>query len=299
MRKRDTTYNQVEEKTLNKQKLQKINASQNEEIYSYQNGFRTFDTPFISAFCLHSTEPLIAVSSSLFSYQRLHGVFIYTLDGDLVTCFEASVPERIYLSATMMITLNNSTKTLTKYNDFCVKDVRLYLSCFDCNTNGDIYAVPFPTMECDVNTNIEIYSPDLKYVKSLEVEGFDNILSFRIQGDYIAFLNYSSMSRYTVSRYSLSKDEHVQTVVIDRSYLVSHIVHLSFDPLSNIIISCYGFDKFAVWYFGGKVRYYKPKGRSVFKGSYAIGQDITSNFELIRAMTNGSIRIYDGIPVTL
>ena len=45
-----------------------------------------------------------------------------------------------------------------------------------------MYGVPFTTMECisDANTNIEIYSPDLKYVKPLEVEGFDNIISVRI-----------------------------------------------------------------------------------------------------------------------
>ena len=201
----------IEDEASKKQKLQKVITPKNGEIYSYnRDNFRTFDTPSISAFCLHSTEPLIAISSHDFQLKQFQLVYvtrIYTLDGDLVTCFEASNSEKIYLSATTMITLNTDT-TMTRYNDYSVKDAPLHFSCFDCDMDDVFYGIPYPTLESmndDGNSNIDIYSPDLEYIRSFEVKGFDNIFAFRIKGDFIAFINYTS-SRYTVTRYSLSKE---------------------------------------------------------------------------------------------
>ena len=296
MRKRTSTR---KESASKKQKVQV------KEIYSHkQYDFREFDTPSIGAFCLHTTEPLIAVAPDHNSNQRSHRlVLIYTLDGDPVTKLEVSNPEKIFLSSAMMVT-SNEQKTLTRYNDNNVINAPLHFSSFDCdvNGNGNIYALPISWIYCkddEGNSNIDIYSPDLEYVKPFKVAGLHYIISFRIQGDYIVIFNYSS-PRTTVLRYSLSTAEHIQTVRIDASFLISYTLHIAFDPLNNVILSCHRYDKYAVWYFGARyIRYYKPQGRSVFSRCYAITLEITKNFELVRAMNIGSMRVYSAIPVSL
>ena len=123
MKKRTCETNQIALKSSKKQKLQKVTPPRNNEIYPLkQNSFRTFNTPYFQAFCLHATEPLIAISSNIHHLYSVPQsvVRIYTLDGDLITILEVSSLKRIYLSATMMMILNTDG-TLTRYKDFSVK----------------------------------------------------------------------------------------------------------------------------------------------------------------------------------
>lgn len=302
MRKRTTTPDciQAEEGTLKKQKFQADTTPTNKEIYSFNtNNFRTFDTTYVHAFCLHSTEPLIAISSACYHFSKLMSVIkIYTLDGDLVTLFEASHPVKIYLSATMMITLNMS-KTIIRYNDYGVKMAPLYFSCFDCDMNGNIYGPAFlwwNIIDDPGNSSIDIYSPDLEHVGPFKILDSNAVRSIRIHWHFIVFLSHPS-SGVLLSRYSLSKAELLQTVRIDERFILHRPIHLSFDPLGNLLISCRKHDKVAVWYLGGNVRYYKPKGRAAFNRSFAVGLEMTNNFQLIRVMNIGSIRVYEGVTV--
>ena len=297
MRKHTITcdYDQTEENSLKKQKFQQVKTPRNKEIYSFkQDSFRTFDTCFIGAFCLHTTEPLVVISTCYPYYLRPPPesfARIYTLDGDLICMFDVSGYKGIYLSATMMIT-SNMYSYLTRYNDYSVKDSLSYCSCFSCDVNDNIYALP-THIDDDSISSIDIYSPDLEYVKPFKIQVCRCISSIRILEDTMAILSQSHSDHvdYVISRYSLSNAELLQTVEQKRgTFLKATYLSISFDPLSNILISSDSNERLAVWYVGDTIRYYKTSAR--YQHCKVIGAEMTKDFQLIRAMEN-TIRVYD------
>ena len=85
-------------------------------------------------------------------------------------------------------------------------------------------------------------------------------------------------------RYSLSKEELLQTIRLNEHFFLRRSVYLSFDPLGNVLISCNQCDKIAVWYLGGRIRYYKTPCKSM-TFSFVVGLAMSENFQLIRAMS--------------
>ena len=296
MKKRTCETNQIALKSSKKQKLQKVTPPRNNEIYPLkQNSFRTFNTPYFQAFCLHATEPLIAISSNIHHLYSVPQsvVRIYTLDGDLITILEVSSLKRIYLSATMMMILNTDG-TLTRYKDFSVKDSPLNFSSFTCDMIDNIYTSPQRRgIANDGISSIYIYSPDLEYIKSFKIQ-LSCIRSIRILEDTMAILSRSkSIPRYyVISRYSLSKAELLQSIYLKDKHLLtqSSDLSISFDPLCNIFISGYRDTQLAVWYVCGRIRYYQPGSR--YRDYLATGVEMTKSFQFIWPM-NRTIRIYE------
>ena len=293
---------QIEEQTLKKQKLQKVKTPRNKEIYSLkQNSFRMFNTPYFQAFCLHATEPLIAISTMILHlcYAEQSVVGFFTLDGDLITVIlESSFIKRMYLSATMMIT-SSSGGTLTRYNDYNVRGSLPIFFRFGCDMNNNIYTPPIQSWEIVKNgdgiSTIDIYSPDFEFVKSFKIQVCHCISSICIREDTMAILSQSQSHPhyYVISRYSLSNAELLESVIPkDKiTFNESYSPTISFDPFCNIFISCNIVSQLAVWYVGGRIRYYKPPA-SILHSTRIIGQEMSEGFQLILAIS-GSIRIYE------
>lgn len=300
MRKRTSSceYKQIDLKSFKRLKLRKVKTPGNKEIYAFKrNSFRTFDTPPISGFCLHTTESLIAISCEYEIREKYHYVIrIYTLDGDLITIIGVSTVEDIYLSATMMITSFDSY--ITRYNDYNVKDSLPYFSPFTCDANDNIYTIPFREdryFNAGISC-IRIYSSDLDYVKPFNIQDNLGIYSIRILGDTMAILAKYMRPPYDnlILLYSLSKEELLQTVVLSDKDIPRKVrdVTICFDPLCNVLINCYPHFQPIVLYFGGRIRhYYKPDSIS-YNHPYTRAE-MTKDFQLIQTIGTGAIRVYD------
>ena len=300
MKKRTSTNrNEVEENTLKRQKVQKDHAPKNKEIYWFnKNTFRTFNTPTIKAFCLHSTEPLLAVYSDVNWPLFTPVVRIYTLDGNLVTAFRVFLnylnnpvrgPVTIHLSAYMMLTIDLS-ECILRYNDYNMKNIQLSPSCLECDMLNNIYV-----HDCSKLNKIDIYSPDLEYVRTFNVPGPYAINSIRIQEDTMVILSSEILNHHhdlVMLKYSLSQEELLQTIRLNKHFFLRRLIHLTFDPVGNVLISCNQCQEIAVWYLGGRIRYYKTPGESMIF-SFVVGLAMSKNFQLIRAISYGSIRIYE------
>ena len=294
-------YNQIDLNYSIEQKLQKVETPRNKgRNYKFSHSFRTINTPNIRALCLHATEPLIAISSDIYRNHSVNQSFvsIYTLDGDLITTFEgSSVKTSIYLSSTMMIT-SFSGRTLTRYNDYSVKDSLSEFSCFTCDMNDNIYTLPIQSWEIvdgDGISSVDIYSPDLEYVKPFKLQSCLYICSIRILEDTMAILSKKSLPfphYYAISWYSLSKEELLKTVQLKDERLFGHMPDLtiSFDPLGNIFINGYRRSQLAVCYVDDGILCHLYDSR-VYEGK-AIGVEMTESFQLVRAFWE-SVRICD------
>lgn len=286
----------VEENLLKKQKVQKGHLQRNKEIYWFnKNTFRTFDTASIQAFCLHSAEPLIVICSSprpLFTPV----VRIYTLDGNLVTVFSdflnpfnihAIDVVTIHLSSTMMLTMDYGR--IMRCNDYNIKSVQLSASCIECDSLDHIYLHDYLQ-----SNKIDIYSPDLEYVRTFTVDDLYIINSIRVQEDNMVILSSEVLGQsldFVMLRYSLSKGELLQTFKLNKHFFLRRRIYISFDPVGNILISCNQCDIIAVWYLGGRIRYYKTPCKHT--GYSVVGLAMSKNFQLIRAMSYGAIKIYE------
>ena len=292
-------YNPVQ-KGLKKQKLQSINAPKNKEIYSFsQDCSRKFTSPSIRGICLHETEPLIAVSSH---YRRSpyfkpqSGIRIYTLDGDLVTLIGASYPVGMYLSATMMVTRNvknmaSLVDDMTRYNDYSVKNLPLIIRFFDCDMNENIYSPPMEMF--GYRGDLSVLSPDLDFIKPFKLQSNNIVCSIRIKGDSMALLfriDILYSSPHQISLYSLSREEPLRTVKLPNRHKLFY-PYMTFDQLQNIIIN--DSDQIAVWYLGGRVRYYKTRRVFGFYHHRKLGVQMAQDFKLIQTLDDYLIEIFD------
>ena len=280
------------------------NSTSDKEIYWFSSDkkrreFNTLDT--IYDFCLHTTKHLIAICTK-------SKIKIYTLEGYLVTCWEnMRIPTHpfaflqnpgMYFSDHMMI-LTELHNELTRYNDFNVKQ-RSIQCTFDCDKNENIYSC---TIEIKNNKSVPciyIYSHDIEKIG--EFRALDSLsgvpIAIRIKEDKMVVLFQKTplnrkRSQYTILRFSLSKEELLQTVKFNRRHVPCSIF-ICFDPLNNVLIGSASPNKLAVWYHNGRIRYYEThddKGSSYH--NLTVGLAVNSEFTIIRPLSPGIIRIYE------
>eukprot|EP00800_Vazella_pourtalesii_P001991 TRINITY_DN11853_c0_g1_i1.p1 TRINITY_DN11853_c0_g1~~TRINITY_DN11853_c0_g1_i1.p1 ORF type:complete len:111 (+),score=4.83 TRINITY_DN11853_c0_g1_i1:105-437(+) len=98
---------------------------------------------------------------------------------------------------------------------------------------------------------------------------------------------------YRIQRYSFPNVTPLLSTKLDKGFFLSTVEFLAFDPLSNVIMSSKEMNKFAIWYLDGKMSYhetdYNPRCDGYF---FVVGLAMSKNFQLIRAMHAGVIRIY-------
>ena len=201
-----------------------------------------------------------------------------------------------------MIVLSGSNAQTTRYNDYNVKENNSIISLgFDCDKDGFIYAPISKTNE------IAIYSHDLEYLKPFDAYNseFGEGLSLCIRKDtmFILSAHYVRDNQqrhtknfhdkiytkkiFTIQRYDLSKKMILQTVKFNRSFMFDP-KYLCLDLLDNVIISNNTPNKLAVWYSGGRVRYYRPNIES-----FPFRIAMTEDFQMFRCTLRHKLIVYE------
>ena len=234
------------------------------EIYNFNhNSYREFGNERTTSISLHPTRRLVALCSP-FQHDCL--LEIYTLDGLLVTTilnfkirFTCRISDNgIHLTDNMMVLSGPNVQT-TRYKDYNVQNGSKIFLGFDCDKDGFIYTPIFK------ENAIAIYSHDLEYLEKFDAYNSDygEVISICIRKDTMvilsAFYIRNNKYRFTIQRYDLSKKIILQTVKVNNRYFMSDPKYLCLDPLDNVIISNNTPDELAVWYSGGRVRYYRQK----------------------------------------
>ncbi|KAI6649384.1 hypothetical protein LOD99_11750 [Oopsacas minuta] len=301
---KSTTDDEMEENTDDKQCEKSYT---NEELYSFTNNkfieFRISTN--IHAFCLHSNEPLIAISTNLHTSNSIfYPIMIYTLNGDLVTYF--SFPNTVYSSGNIyisydMLLTNHSHYGTTRVNDYNVKNIDSIglNNCFCCDKDDHIYAYCSYT-----KPQIHIHTQDFDKIGYISIaQKRSSPMAMKIQDDSMVIMStkyhkYSTRGNITILVYSISSKELMQTVKFNKHFFENDY-HLSIclDPFSDVLIgrnfSMTDKEKIAVWHFGGRVRCYKCYDIPNNRNDQLNGLAMTKDFEIVRSTTKGYIRLYD------
>ena len=180
---------------------------------------------------------------------------------------------------------------VTRYNDYSVKNLPLTIRSFDCDKNENIYSPPMRML--GYRGDLSVFSSDLDYIKPFKLQGNNIVRSIRIKGDSMALLLRINLFRHTppqISLYSLSREEPLRTVKLHNRHDLFY-AYITFDQLQNIIIN--DSNQIAVWYLGGRIRYYKTESRFEVSHHRMRGVQMTQDFKLIQALKDNSIEIFD------
>ena len=265
------------------------------EIYNFnRNSYREIGNDNTFSISLHPTRNLVALCSPFGLHCLLE---IYTLDGLLVTSIyhdwqsnNWTTMTHIHFTDDMIVLFGLGAQTI-RYNDYNTKQKwSLIIAGFDCDKDGFIYTPIF-------NENaIAIYSHDLEYLEKFDAYNSDygEVISIRIRKDTMVILSalyiLNNEDRFTIQRYDLSKKIILQTVKLNLNFM-SDPKYLCLDPLDNVIISNNSPDKLAVWYSGGRVRYYRPKDGAKLR---FLGFAMTEDFQMFRCIQFGhKLRVYE------
>ena len=267
------------------------------EIYNFnRNSYREFGSDSINSMSLHQTRRLVVLYIAFGPTSLLE---IYTLDGFFVTSKYSNVqfncwPSEINIHFTDdMLILSGTNAHTTRYNDHNVKQ-NSSLICFDCDKDGFIYAPIFK------ENAIAIYSHDLEYLEKFDTYNSDygEVISICIRKNTMVILSvlyirnnkYRFTKTFTIQLYDLSKKIILQTVKFNR-YFMSDPKYLCLDPLDNVIISNNLPDKLAVWYSGGRIRYYRPKNEPYLR---FLRIAMTEDFQMFRCIKFWhKLRVYE------
>ncbi|KAI6660812.1 hypothetical protein LOD99_10209 [Oopsacas minuta] len=319
MSKRGSIDKTAEEETAKRQKTKKYKPiNESKEIYDFTNStIREFRiSTNIVAFCLHSTESLIAICSREYCYlPQVIMYTIYTVDGELITRY--SIPSTIshyypriqFLSNDMFLVVydNYRVDMLARSNDYNVKHISLSGKgsgySMDCDKDDNIY------LYYSNKPQIYVYSHDLQYIgefSAYQTPGYHPI-AIQIQEDKMVVVStedspsQNCRSKVTILRYSLANRELIQSVIFNKQFIPANMnLSLCFDPFGNLLIgrdfSNKIFVKFGVWYLGSsRIRYYKNFNLSHQMIFEELGLGMSRDFELIRYNSHGYIRIYETI----
>ena len=291
----------MDEDSCKKSKADKTDASarREKEIYHFDhNSFREFgNEETVISISLHPTRRLVALYSPSFPDNSL--LEIYTLDGLFVTSkslcsqftYHWSSGTNIHFTEDIIV-LSGSNSQTTRYNDYNVKQNNSIISLgFDCDKDGFIYAPISKTNE------IAIYSHDLEYLKPFDAYNseYGEGLSLCIRKDTMVILSAHFIRNnrqrrikiFTIQRYDLSKKMILQTIKFNRSFMFDP-KYLCLDLLDNVIISNNSRDKLAVWYSGGRVRYYHPNIES-----FPFRIAMTEDFQMFRCTLGHKLIVYE------
>ena len=289
-----------DKRAVKKTKVQEL--TQEENIYN-KNTYTQFQTrTSIEAFYLHPTESLIAIYSE--SYTQPGEIGIYTIEGYHVThsdLLPISHDVRFYGNIGMYfsrntIVINNLRACITRYSDYGMKSFDFSFSCLDCDKDDNIYVYDHSMSHWHKyqDSEIHVYSPDFEKIRTIDIKGASEINCLKIQEDYLVILSMEPRTRnYKIQRYSFPNVTPLQNMMFEKGFFLYSLKFLAFDPLGNVLISSQEMNKIAVYYLDGKLSYheteYNPRCDGYF---FVVGLAMSKNFQLIRAMNAGVIRIF-------